>query len=125
MFRRAARPRRNSLSSFTMEEREILPETQAYWRRFAEAFAAPLRTNGQLGAFIANPAVTGAYAEAWIRALSASMVPTLRMSTGAILRTSDELKQRDLRAIPQSDIILWDPTVLPPLFASDGFALIH
>lgn len=108
-----------------MEERRVLQTTEAYWQRFADAFAAPLHANGQLGGFIANPAVTGAYAEAWLRALIATMVPTLRMSTGAILRTSDVLRGRNLRAIPQTDIIVWDPTILPPLFASDGFALIH
>lgn len=108
-----------------MEERTISADTLSYWRRFASAFASPLRANGELGAFTANPAVTGAYAEAWLRALISTMVSSLRISTGAIIRTSDELKQTDLRRIPQTDIILWDPTVLPPLFANNGFALIH
>lgn len=108
-----------------MEERVRLPDTRAYWQRFAEAFAAPLRANGQLSAFIANPAVTGAYAEAWFRSLLLPLLPNLRISTGAIIRTSDELTQKDLKTLPQSDIIIWDPAELPALFATADFALIH
>ena len=42
---------------------------KAYWRKYAEAFAVPLSANTMLGNFVANPAVTGAYAEVWVRRL--------------------------------------------------------
>jgi len=48
-----------------------LPQSiREYWERYAEAFAIPLRGNGLLGTFVSNPAVTGAYAEAWVRSLA-------------------------------------------------------
>lgn len=103
----------------------VLPNIADYWERFAEAFAAPLGGNGLLSGFVANPAVTGAYAETWIRMLARSMVTALRVSTGAIIRTSDVTKGRDLRTVPQVDLILWDPTELPALFESGDFALVH
>jgi hypothetical protein len=102
-----------------------LPDITGYWDRFAQAFAAPLGGNGLLGGFVANPDVTGSYAETWIRTLARSMVTTLRISTGAIIRTSDVTKGRDLRTVPQVDLILWDPTELPALFESGDFALVH
>ena len=108
-----------------MEETRRLVDTESYWRRYADAFAAPLRTNDQLGAFISNTAVTGAYAEAWLRSLIGSQLINLRISTGAIIRTSDETHSRDLRTLPQSDIIIWDPSELPALFVAGDFALVH
>ena len=67
-----------------------------YWEKYAQAFAAPLGANGLIGDFVRNSAVTGAYAEAWIRQFAARMLPGLRVSTGAIVRTTDDLHNRDL-----------------------------
>jgi hypothetical protein len=107
--------------------RDNLPSNiKEYWNRYAEAFASPLRGDGLLGTFISNPAVTGAYAEAWIHSLATSMVSNLTISTGAVIRTTDViLQQRDLRRVPQSDLILWDPSVMPALFRNGNFALVH
>ena len=98
---------------------------RAYWERYAHAFASPLSANGLLGSFVTNPAVTGAYAEAWIQRLVETTITGLKISTGAVIRTSDVLKQRDLKTVPQSDLILWDPSEMPALFQSGNFALVH
>jgi hypothetical protein len=94
-----------------------------YWTRFAQAFAHPLKANGLLADFMANPSVTGAYAEAWVKSLAQQMVTNLTISTGAIIRTSDSPEQ--LRSLPQIDLMLWDHTELPALFRAGGFALVH
>jgi hypothetical protein len=94
-----------------------------YWKRFAEAFAQPLQSNGLLGSFISNPCVTGAYAEAWVQWIAQQMVTNLTISTGAITRTSDS--RSDLRSLPQIDLLLWDHTELPALFCAGNFALVH
>lgn len=105
---------------------EKLPkDIKDYWIQFAEAFIAPLRRNELLGNFVSNPSVTGAYAEAWVHSLVATMISNLSVSTGAVIRTTDIEQRRDRRRVPQSDLILWDPTEMPPLFQSGNFALIH
>lgn len=109
------RPHRDSLAA----------DIRDYWSRYAEAFATPLRGNGLLGTFVSNPAVTGAYAEAWVHSLAAAMVSNLSISTGAVIRTTDVVQRRDLRRVPQSDLILWDPSEMPALFRSGSFALVH
>jgi len=96
---------------------------EEFWRRFAGAFAHSLEANGLLRYFISNPAVTGAYAEEWVRSLAQQMVTNLTISTGAIIRTSDQRK--DLRSVPQNDLVLWDHTELPALFRAGNFALVH
>lgn len=96
-----------------------------YWKRYAEAFAIPLHGNGLLGSFVSNPSVTGAYAEAWVHSLVKAMVPNLCISTGAVIRTTDVTQQKELREVPQSDLILWDPRQMPGLFQSGNFALVH
>ncbi len=96
-----------------------------YWKRYAEAFSTPLQGNGLLGTFVSNPAVTGAYAEAWVHSLVKAMVPNLCISTGAVIRTTDVVNKKDLRKVPQSDLILWDPREMPGLFQSGNFALVH
>lgn len=105
--------------------KERAKEVRRFWRRFAAAFVAPLRANGELNGFVTNPAVTGAYAEAWVRQLVQTMAVGLRVSTGTIIKTTDRLLKKDLRRLPQADLILWDPTELPALFESGDFALIH
>jgi len=95
---------------------------KTYWINFAEAFAAPLKAGGLLKEFTTNTAVTGAYAEAWIRSMVASMLDKFRVSTGAIIRPMD--RRRSLRSVPQCDIIVWDPSELPALFEKGGFALV-
>jgi hypothetical protein len=93
-----------------------------YWDNYAKAFAYPLTANGLVGKFVANPAVTGAYAEAWIRSMAASMLPRYRISSGAVLRPSDP--RGGLRRVPQCDLIIWDPSELPALFEQGDFALV-
>jgi hypothetical protein len=107
------------------QDDEIALNIQEYWERYAEAFAIPLRGNGLLGTFVSNPAVTGAYAEAWVHSLAASMVSNLTISTGAVIRTTDVVHGQDLRKVPQSDLIFWDPTEMPALFRTGDFALVH
>lgn len=94
-----------------------------FWSDFAAAFAAPLQANGLLGRFVSNTAVTGAYAESWIGFLASSMLKPLRVSTGAVIRTSDRRSSKP--DVPQCDIIVWDPTELPALFEQGNFALVH
>jgi hypothetical protein len=81
-----------------------------------------LTANGLVGKFVTNPAVTGAYAEAWIKSMATSMLSKYRVSTGAVLRPSDS--RRDLRRVPQCDLIIWDPSELPALFEQGNFALV-
>lgn len=100
-------------------------ELERFWHRFASAFAHPFTANGALSEFVRNTAVTGAYAEAWVRWAARVMLPHLRVSTGAIIRTSDAVWHSDLSQVPQLDLILWDPTELPPLFEQGDFALVH
>jgi hypothetical protein len=62
---------------------------ESHWRDYAEAFVHSLRANDLLSRFITNSAVTGAYAETWIRFIAKSMLPQFRVSTGAIIRPTD------------------------------------
>jgi len=55
----------------------------------------------------------------------ASMVSNLTISTGAVIRTTDVVHGQNLRKVPQSDLILWDPSEMPALFRSGDFALVH
>lgn len=92
------------------------------WKNYAEAFAQPLQGNGLLSRFVSNPAVTGAYAESWVRSIIRSMLGhRFRISTGAVVKSSDYLKDHK---IPQCDIIIWDPSELPAVFESGEFALV-
>ena len=95
---------------------------QSYWSDFANVFAYPLKANELLGKFVTNTAVTGAYAEAWIKHIAKSMLSKHRISSGAIIRSSD--KNRDLGSIPQIDLIIWQPAELPALFELGDFALV-
>lgn len=98
-------------------------EYYAYWADFAEAFAHPLTNNGLISKFITNPCVTGAYGEAWVQFMVKSMTPKFRVSTGAIIRAGDRIR-KNLRSIPQCDLIIWDPSELPALFEQGSFALV-
>lgn len=93
-----------------------------YWDNYVEAFVHPLTANGILGKFISNANVTGAYGEAWIRSMVSSMLPQFRVSTGAVIRPSDQKLDRKLT--PQCDLIIWDPSELPALFEKGDFALV-
>lgn len=95
---------------------------RVYWENYAEAFTHPLKAGGMLSKFVTNTAVTGDYAEAWLESLVASMLPQFRISTGAVIRPLD--RSRNLRKIPQCDIIIWDPSKLPALFEQGNFALV-
>ncbi|MDP3738697.1 MAG: hypothetical protein Q8R02_14985 [Hyphomonadaceae bacterium] len=96
-----------------------------FWESFASAFAHPFEANGALSQFVTNPDVTGAYAEAWVRWAARSMLPAFRVSTGAIILTSDATHEADLTSVPQLDLIIWDPTELPALFEQGEFAVVH
>ncbi|GIK43891.1 MAG: hypothetical protein BroJett011_77240 [Chloroflexota bacterium] len=93
-----------------------------FWQLYAESFIHPLKSNALLGKFIANPDVTGSYAEAWIRSMVRNMLPQFRISTGAVIRASDQT--RNLKSIPQCDLIIWDPSELPAIFEQGDFALV-
>jgi uncharacterized protein DUF6602 len=95
---------------------------QAYWDNFADAFVHPLKNNALLGNFVTNPNVTGAYAESWIKSLAIAMLPQFRISTGAVISPSDWT--RDLRTLPQCDLIIWNPSDLPAIFEKGDFALV-
>jgi len=80
-----------------------------YWKSYARAFSHPFQTDGLLSDFVTNPAITGAYAEAYARSTINSMLSDrFRVSTGAVIRACD--KMRDLRKVPQCDVIVWDPS---------------
>lgn len=94
-----------------------------HWDAYAEAFTQPLQGDSLVSRFVANPNVTGAYAEAWIRETSKNMLShRFRISTGAIVRTTDAI--RGLHHVPQCDLIIWDPSELPGLFEYGDFALV-
>jgi hypothetical protein len=94
-----------------------------HWQTYAEAFAQPLQANGLVSRFVTNSNVTGAYAEAWVRATARNMLShRFRISTGAVIRSSDSY--RSLRSVLQCDLIVWDPSELPGLFEYGEFALV-
>jgi len=97
-------------------------ELLAYWTAVAEAFVTPLKANSQVSTLIGNSAVTGAFAEASVRALARTMLAQFRVSTGAIISAGDQ--RRDLSKIPQCDIIIWDPSELPGVGEHGEFALV-
>lgn len=96
---------------------------QGYWKNFADAFAHPLKADGLLSKFVTNPAVTGAYAEAWIKFIAKSMLRQFNISTGCVIQPTD--KSRGLQVIPQCDIIIWDSSAFPALFEQGDFAIVH
>lgn len=102
---------------------ETMNAWREHWRTYAEAFAQPLQSDGLVSRFVTNPNVTGAYAEAWVRATARNMLShQFRISTGAVIRPADAY--RGLRAVPQCDLIVWDPSELPGLFEYGEFALV-
>jgi hypothetical protein len=105
-----------------VSEMEMRIREKNYYDRFAQAFAYPLKSNLLLGDFIANPAVTGAYAEAWVRSMITAMLPQFRVSTGAVISHEDQ--EVGLGTTPQCDVIIWDPSYFPALFECGEFALV-
>jgi hypothetical protein len=94
-----------------------------HWDSYAQAFAQPLQANGLLSRFVTNPNVTGAYAEAWVRAMTRNMLGhRFRISTGAVIRATDKI--RGSANVPQCDLIVWDPSEMPAIFESGEFALV-
>ncbi len=95
----------------------------AFWDLYARAFVQPFESNGLLSEFVANPTVTGAFAEAYTRSMIKKILGhRFRISTGAVIRPLD--KTRVLRSIPQCDVIVWDPSELPAIFECGEFALV-
>ena len=81
-----------------------------YWNLYARAFAQSLGANSLLSSFVTNPNVTGAYAEAWIRSMVRNMLGhRFRISTGAVIRSCDNIPSRGLSKVSQCDLIVWDP----------------
>ena len=102
---------------------ETMNAAREHWQAYAEAFAQPLQSNGFVSRFVTNPNVTGAYAEAWIRATVRNMLAhRFRISTGAVIRPTDSY--RGLGTVPQCDLIVWDPSELPGIFEYGEFALV-
>ena len=46
---------------------EAWEASDSHWADYAESFAHPIRANNLLSRFITNSAVTGAYAETWVK----------------------------------------------------------
>jgi hypothetical protein len=109
---------------FNMSEMEGAWETwREHWVKYAEAFAHPIQADGLVSNFVTNSAVTGAYAEAWVRWVTKNMLShRFRISTGAVIRPSDKI--RGLRRVPQCDLIVWDPSEMPAVFECGEFALV-
>jgi Domain of unknown function (DUF6602) len=102
---------------------ETVKAQDAHWDAYARAFAHPFQANGLLSAFVTNPNVTGAYAEAWVRSTIRNMLgQRFRISTGTVIRSCDAI--RGLHDVPQCDCIVWDPSELPAIFESGEFALV-
>ena len=40
-----------------------------YWNLYAQAFALPFHANALFSSFVTNPAITGAYAEVYVRSM--------------------------------------------------------
>lgn len=93
-----------------------------FWNSYACA-AQPFQGNGLFSSFVTNPAITGAYAEAWVRSMIRNMLgQRFRISTGAVIRSMD--RKRGLVSVPQCDVIVWDPSELPAVFECGEFALV-
>lgn len=103
-------------------------EKRQYWEKYLQALLLPYKTDSMLNNFVTNRAVTGAFGEALVRALIQKMLPHLRISTGAILRLSDHLyleeRTIDYDKIPQGDLIIWDPSVIPAAIEIGDFAVV-
>lgn len=96
---------------------------RAFWQAYAEGFAYPIGADNLLAKFTSNTAVTGSYAETWVRSVTRSMVGAkFRVSTGAVVAAGDA--SRGLKSTPQCDLIVWDPSELPGLFEAAEFALV-
>jgi hypothetical protein len=54
---------------------ETMKAWREHWQAYAEAFAQPLQGDSLVSRFVTNPNVTGAYAEAWIRATARICFP--------------------------------------------------
>jgi hypothetical protein len=94
-----------------------------YWNLYAQAFAQPFQANALFSSFVTNPAITGAYAEAYVRSMIKNVLgQCFQISTGAVTRSQD--KTRGLGSLPQCDVIVWDPSELPAIFESGEFALV-
>ena len=102
--------------------RDLTGYWHRFWQSYADAFIAPLKSSELLRQFVANSNVTGLYAEAWMRSIAHIMLPQFRISTGAVIRPSDQTK--DLKSVLQCDLIVWDPSQLPAILEQGDFALV-
>lgn len=98
----------------------IDPAMKEYWRAYADELVDRLTANGRIDNFTKNSALIGAYAEASVSKLIRGTVAPFRCSVGSVIG-GDFGPKSDLR---QLDLIIWDPTPLPPIFEEGDFALV-
>jgi hypothetical protein len=115
-------------SEYQRELAKFNKEKRQYWKKYLQTLLRPYKTDSMLNQFVTNRAVTGAFGEALVRKLIQQMLPHLRISTGAILSLRDHvnLEEQDIKydKIPQGDLIIWDPSVLPAAIDVGDFALV-
>lgn len=99
--------------------------SEEHWNLYARACAQYLGANDLLSSFVTNPNITGAYAEAWMRSMARNMLGNrFRISTGAVIRSTDNAPSRGLSKVSQCDLIVWDPSEMPAIFECSEFALV-
>jgi hypothetical protein len=103
-------------------------EKRQYWEKYFDALVIPFKTDSVLNKFVTNRDITGAFGEALVRSFIKKMLPHLSISTGTIISLRDHIyleKQTiEYDKIPQADLIIWDSSILPPIFDVGDFALI-
>ena len=92
-----------------------------YMDMYAEELVNELVPNSRIKKFLRNPDVIGAYAESTVIRFVKRMVDPLKVSTGAVI--SPELVATR-NAIPQIDVIVWQPNPLPAIFTAGDFGLV-
>lgn len=112
----------------TEEQREkslkIEKEIPEYWRNYMKGILLPYKIDSVLKYFTSNSAVTGDFGEALIRSFIRSMLPHLRISTGSVVKVSNRTHSEKYSTLPQGDLIIWDPSLLPAVIDVEDFALV-
>ena len=108
---------------------KVHEESRQYWEKYLQTLLKPYKApNSMLNEFVTNTDVTGLFGEALVRSLIQRMLPHLRISTGAILRLGNYIRVKEQKIkyskIPQGDLIIWDPSVLPAAIDVGDFALV-
>lgn len=105
-----------------------------YWKRYAQQLVGSIESNIELKELTRNTALTGAYAESTVRALAQKIILPYSVSTGSVISQHlykqhrellDEGKKVAARGVlKQVDMMAWTATPTPPVFESNGFALV-